>query len=296
MVRDVEADPPRRLVIRWEGTASLAPQTTTTFEFEPVDDGARTLVTISEGAWHVSADGAKNAVPVAKSEAEWREIAELKQALSIPVIGNGDVRDPEDALALLRETGCDYVAYAPESGAPTTLKRIKKRVRLERMVDSIREARRQGLTVRTNLIIGFPDETRGEMFETLRFGLRMAVLGVDEVPFFIFSCYPGTEIFADLLARGQVTLDDDYFLSLVSLNGKFSNLRPSGVSARHVSNIELACLRLAFMLANYALGYLLYPRRIWRTLRNLATGRASATVLENRLQDSLRRRRASAPS
>ncbi|MBF9336058.1 SRPBCC domain-containing protein [Microbacterium lacticum] len=57
----VEADPPRRLVIRWEGTASLAPQTTTTFEFEPVDDGARTLVTISEGAWHVSADGAKNA-------------------------------------------------------------------------------------------------------------------------------------------------------------------------------------------------------------------------------------------
>ncbi len=214
---------------------------------------------------------------------------------SLPSGTRSEVLDRE-VLRLLRETGCDYVAYAPESGAPTTLKRIKKRVRLERMVDSIREARRQGLTVRTNLIIGFPDETRGEMFETLRFGLRMAVLGVDEVPFFIFSCYPGTEIFADLLARGQVTLDDDYFLSLVSLNGKFSNLRPSGVSARHVSNIELACLRLAFMLANYALGYLLYPRRIWRTLRNLATGRASATVLENRLQDSLRRRRASAPS
>jgi hypothetical protein len=130
------------------------------------------------------------------------------------------------------------------------------------------------------------------MFETLHFGLRMAVLGVDEVPFYIFSCYPGTEIFADLRTRGQVELDDDYFLSLVSLNGKFSNLRPAGVSARHVSNVELATLRLAFMLANYALGYLLYPRRIWRTLRNLVSGRASATVLENRLQDSLRRRRA----
>ncbi|GAA5094078.1 SRPBCC family protein [Microbacterium yannicii] len=57
----VEADPPQKLVIRWEARAGVASETTTTFEFEPIDDGARTLVTITESAWEATADGAKHA-------------------------------------------------------------------------------------------------------------------------------------------------------------------------------------------------------------------------------------------
>jgi len=41
--------------------------------------------------------------------ADWRHIRRLKEALSIPVSGNGDVQTPEDALALWRQTGCDGV-------------------------------------------------------------------------------------------------------------------------------------------------------------------------------------------
>ena len=198
-----------------------------------------------------------------------------------------------DSLALLQQTGCNYLVYAPESGSQETLQRIKKRIDLKAFTASVIEAKRQGLVLRTNLIIGFPHERRRHVFETIRYGLYLAARGVDEVTINIFSPYPGTEIFADLIDQGALKIDDAYFLSLTSLNSDYTSLNPLTVNPVMGAR-ELAAYRLGFMMTNYVVGYLLRPGRIVRTLRNVFSKRDTATVLEHRLRDVILRRRSGA--
>jgi nifR3 family TIM-barrel protein len=52
---------------------------------------------------------ARTAAQLYDGEARWEAIAALKQALTIPVLGNGDIWEAEDALRMMRETHCDGV-------------------------------------------------------------------------------------------------------------------------------------------------------------------------------------------
>ncbi len=62
----------------------------------------------SEGASAIGLHG-RTAAELYSGHADWSSITELKQAVSIPVLGNGDIWEAWDALAMMRETGCDGV-------------------------------------------------------------------------------------------------------------------------------------------------------------------------------------------
>jgi nifR3 family TIM-barrel protein len=77
------------------------------------DDATRNYVTVARlleenGASLVAVHGRTKAQAY-KGDADWDAIAEVKQAVRIPVIGNGDVRTPADIARLRAHTGCDGV-------------------------------------------------------------------------------------------------------------------------------------------------------------------------------------------
>ncbi len=59
-------------------------------------------------------------------QADWEWIAKVKQAITIPVIGNGDVTSPELAKLLFDETGCDGIQIGRGAqGNPWIFKQVK---------------------------------------------------------------------------------------------------------------------------------------------------------------------------
>ena len=68
--------------------------------------------------------------------ARWEWIASVKRAVKIPVIGNGDIRTPEDAVAMIAQTGCDAVMIGRMAPAnPWIFRQIEQYVSSGRYIE-----------------------------------------------------------------------------------------------------------------------------------------------------------------
>jgi tRNA-dihydrouridine synthase B len=86
----------------------------------------------------------RSAKQMFRGEADWSAIARLKQELSIPVIGNGDIHEPEDALRMISETGCDGVMIGRAATKnPWIFRQIAARLSGNRILEPSLEERRQ---------------------------------------------------------------------------------------------------------------------------------------------------------
>ncbi len=207
----------------------------------------------------------------------------LNISWSLPSGTRSEALDDE-VTQIMGETNCKYLVYAAESGSEAIQKYIKKEIKLDKMIDSMKGAKQNGLTLRCNLMLGFPKETRSDVWKTLIFQVKLAFIGVDDVPLYMFSAYPGTELFDYLVETKKIpAIDDDYFRSLLCQ----MDLTKSSNYCENLGEKELAFYRFIGMSMFYSLSYLLYPQRIYRSLKNIFFTKQTDTVFEQRLMEFL---------
>lgn len=188
-----------------------------------------------------------------------------------------------EVLRRLWETGCRNVTFAPESGSPRLLAEMDKRVRLDHMLDAVRDAHRAGLHITINILLGHPKESRADRWASARFLAHAAWLGCSDVAVMMFCPYPGSADFDDLVARGEHVVDEAGLYVGLSRGSASHRSWNRGISAR-----SLRRLQLAFISLFYATSWLRRPQRAWRFLVAVVTGRED-TYLEQMVRTRRRR-------
>lgn len=178
----------------------------------------------------------------------------------------------EEVAGLLVASGCRNLSYAPESGSPDTLKRIKKKVEPARMLSSLRASRRAGLNIKVNIMLGFPGETKKNVAETFRFIAALAISGAHDLSIWAFSPYPGSELFKAMFDAGKVKLNDAYYDGLRSYADASNTISHS----EYLTNDQVKRLRFLGMAFFYALSWLVRPVRPFQIAWNVAHGKQTS--------------------
>jgi len=106
-------------------------------------------------------------------------------------------RTNEIMLQKMKDSGCEHITLAPESGSERVLSEIiqkGKDFNLEQLKECGAAAHKIGLKVAAYFILGLPGETRDDMNKTIDYAKQLAKVGVDEAGFGLFIPLPGTPL------------------------------------------------------------------------------------------------------
>ena len=83
-----------------------------------------------------------------------------------------------DLLQLLREAGCIHMSIGIESGDSAQLRRMRKRLNIEKSIQIMQQAQENGISVVANIFLGFPGETQESIENSYRFILACNLWGI----------------------------------------------------------------------------------------------------------------------
>lgn len=179
----------------------------------------------------------------------------------------------DEVIEKIYEAGCRVFSFAPETGSSRMLKIIRKQVNLEHLLTAASTAVKKGMSVMCNIIVGFPQETWKDLFQTYKFIAQCAIRGVLEINLTAYIPLPGTEIYRQLLAEGKMPGPSEaYCLSLFS---------GADIRTRRSWNDRFSAWQVSFMVIGgfllfYILSYLVRPWRFFKLIGHLQKHKATS--------------------
>nr|AFD03221.1 radical SAM domain protein [uncultured bacterium W4-21b] len=189
------------------------------------------------------------------------ELTERKLGITyqLPAGTRCEAFDEELAFALA-ESGLKNFAFAPESGSEEILQAIRKQINIKDFLEAVRLVLKTDMVVGCYMVIGFPEDTRKTLTESLRLIRRLALMGLHDITVSQFTPYPGSDYFVALEKEGRIKVDIRSMSAIISF---FSSTNES--YSRVISSRELYFWMTWMYLNFYVLSFL---RRPWRVLKN----------------------------
>lgn len=108
-------------------------------------------------------------------------------------------------LKIMKAAGCYALGLGIESGSPVILKNVKKKLDLGIVKKALSDMKRAGIASYGFFILGLPGETEKTVKETIDFALKNHF---DRAWFNVFTPYPGSEIFEDLVRERKISFEN----------------------------------------------------------------------------------------
>ena len=213
---------------------------------------------------------------------------DLKISWQLPSGTRSEVIDDEVADLLFR-SGMKEMGYAPESGSDAIRKDIKKKVKAEKLYASVRSAIKHKLRVQVFFIVGFPRETRRDVWKTIRMAARMAWMGVQDVGMNHYMPLPGTEQLAKEFEPDWAKKIGDKFY-MIPLFGHSLKMEGWRKANRKFSSFELSFYILFGFAMFYSVSFLRHPAKFLQFVGGLSS-KTDTSRLQLAIKTMLRHRK-----
>ncbi|MBI5077292.1 NAD-dependent epimerase/dehydratase family protein [Candidatus Falkowbacteria bacterium] len=153
---------------------------------------------------------------LARTVEELKEISDLYQEIKIPFWCQSRPETvTEEKIKILKEMGCDSMQFGVEHGNEQFRARMLNRhCTNELMLNALKIVEKFGLSYTVNNIIGFPEETRELIFDTIEFN---RLINPRTMNCYLMTPYKGTQIHKFCLEKGYLTPQDKVYQLLDSV-------------------------------------------------------------------------------